>query len=63
MSVSVTNASTAAAGLEGQYAFVVEWFDTQAEMMRQYQLIYFQLDETIEMVTQERGREREREIR
>lgn len=57
MSFSAHGASSAAAssapplpsGTEGQYCFLVEWFDQQASMMRQYQLLYHLLDDTVEL--------------
>jgi hypothetical protein len=35
---------------ELQFCFVVEWFDTQACVTRAYNLFYFAIDKTIEMV-------------
>jgi len=54
MSASASPASAVsggglAAGTEGQYCFLVEWFDQQAAMMRQYHLLYYLLDDTIEV--------------
>jgi len=53
MSASAAAATGAAvsqsAGVEGQYCFLVEYFDAQAAMMRQYHLLYFLLDDTIEL--------------
>jgi len=34
---------------EARYAFVTEWYDTAASMLRTYQLIYYAADGTIEM--------------
>jgi nucleoside-diphosphate kinase len=39
----------ATAEVEGRYAFKMEWFDTQASIVRQYLLRYHQVDDTIEM--------------
>jgi hypothetical protein len=50
MSASSSSLQPLAAGTEGQYCFLVEWFDAQAAMMRQYHLLYFLLDDTLEMV-------------
>jgi hypothetical protein len=47
-----------APGTEGTYTFVVEWFDQQAAMMRQYNLLYFVLDETIELVSRDHAHSR-----
>ena len=33
-----------------KYTFNTEWFDTQASLTRHYQLYYFPVDKTIEMV-------------
>jgi nucleoside-diphosphate kinase len=35
---------------EGRYTFLVEWFDTQAQMVRQYMLVYHAVDDTMEMI-------------
>lgn len=35
---------------EVQYCFIVEWYDAQAALVRNYQLFYFVIDNTIEMV-------------
>lgn len=35
---------------EERYAFLVEWFDTTASLIRPYTLTYFVKDDTIEMV-------------
>lgn len=36
---------------EERFAFIVEWFDTAASLIRTYQLTYFTLDKAIELVT------------
>ena len=33
-----------------RWAFVVEWFDASADLVRQYQLLYYLMDSTLEMV-------------
>lgn len=33
-----------------RYCFVVEWYDPLASLVRQYQLIYYTADGTVEMV-------------
>lgn len=33
-----------------RYVFIVEWFDTQAALVRTYNFTYFAADNTIEMV-------------
>ena len=35
---------------EERFVFVVEWYDQQASLLRNYQLTYFTGDNTIEMV-------------
>jgi len=35
---------------EARYAFLVEWYDPTASLIRQYQLIYYASDGTLEMV-------------
>jgi len=35
--------------VEEKYCFIVEWFDTQATLARKYQLLYFAIDDTIEI--------------
>jgi len=35
---------------EDRYVFIVEWFDSAASLVRNYQLTYFIKDKTIEMV-------------
>ena len=35
---------------EARYAFIVEWYDPTASLIRQYQLIYYASDGTLEMV-------------
>jgi len=35
---------------DARYAFIVDWYDATACMMRQYQLMYHASDGTIEMV-------------
>ena len=35
---------------EARYAFVVEWYDPTASLIRQYQLIFYASDNTLEMV-------------
>ena len=35
---------------EERFVFVVEWYDQQASLLRNYQLTYFTADNTIEMV-------------
>ena len=35
---------------EARYAFIVEWYDPSASLVRQYQLIYYTADGTLEMV-------------
>lgn len=35
---------------EDRYVFVVEWFDSAASLVRQYQLTYYIKDSTIDMV-------------
>jgi len=35
---------------EDWYVFIVEWYDQQACLIRQYNLTYFLADNTIEMV-------------
>jgi len=34
---------------DARYAFIVEWYDTSASLVRQYQLIYYSSDGTLEM--------------
>jgi len=34
---------------EARYAFIVEWYDPTASLIRQYQLIYYASDGTLEM--------------
>ena len=34
---------------EERYVFTCEWYDAQAELMRNYQLTYYPKDTTIEM--------------
>lgn len=34
---------------EGNYCFTAEWFDSQASMVRKYQLFYFLADNTLEL--------------
>ncbi len=34
-----------------RWAFVVEWFDSSADLVRQYQLLYYLMDSTLEMVS------------
>jgi len=41
---------------EARYAFTMEWFDTQAELVRHYRLHYYQVDDTIEMFDQKNKR-------
>ena len=36
-----------------RWAFVVEWFDSSADLVRQYQLLYYLVDSTLEMVRNE----------
>ena len=36
---------------EERYVFVIEWFDQSASLIRKYNLTYFTVDNTIEMVT------------
>eukprot|EP00922_Rhytidocystis_sp_ex-Travisia-forbesii_P040134 GHVS01059687.1.p1 GENE.GHVS01059687.1~~GHVS01059687.1.p1 ORF type:complete len:375 (+),score=30.25 GHVS01059687.1:2034-3158(+) len=38
-----------AAATEVRHAFLVEWWDTQAELVRQYNLIFYPVDKTLEM--------------
>ncbi len=33
-----------------RYTFIVEWFDTSASLVRTYNLTYYLIDKTIEMV-------------
>lgn len=33
-----------------RYAFLAEWYDPQAALMRKYQLLYYPSDSTVEMV-------------
>lgn len=40
---------------EARYAFLVEWYDPTASLIRQYQLIYYASDGTLEMVGRARG--------
>ena len=35
---------------EARYAFVVNWYDTAACIIREYQLVFYEADGTIEMV-------------
>jgi len=35
---------------DSRYAFMVEWYDPTASLIRQYQLIYYASDGTLEMV-------------
>ncbi len=35
---------------DDRYVFLVEWFDTAASLVRSYNLTYFAIDGTIEMV-------------
>lgn len=35
---------------DDRFVFLVEWFDTAASLVRQYQLSYYPKDDTIEMV-------------
>lgn len=49
MSFLSTPAPPLPTGTEGQYCFLVEWFDAQAGLVRQYQLLLYLLDGTIEM--------------
>lgn len=35
---------------DARYAFVVEWYDPTASLIRQYQLIFYASDSTLEMV-------------
>ena len=64
MSAAASSASAArsqlAAGTEGQYCFLVEWFDQQAAIMRQYHLLYYLLDDTIEVHTHSSSSSRQR---
>jgi hypothetical protein len=46
---AATGAPSLPTGVEGQYCFLVEYFDAQAALMRQYHLLYFLLDDTIEV--------------
>ena len=32
-----------------RWAFMVEWFDSSADLVRQYQLLYYLMDSTLEM--------------
>lgn len=34
-----------------RYAFLVEWLDPQAQLVRQYLLFYYSIDATVEMVS------------
>jgi hypothetical protein len=36
---------------DNRYAFLVEWLDPQAQLVRQYLLFYYSIDNTVEMVT------------
>jgi len=36
-------------GGEDRYVFFVEWYDTAASLIRNYNLIYYKEDNTIEM--------------
>lgn len=36
---------------DDRYIFVVEWFDTAAALVRTYNLTFFAIDGTIEMVS------------
>ncbi len=35
---------------DDRYVFVVEWFDSTADLIRPYNLTYFLVDHTIDMV-------------
>ena len=35
---------------DNRYAFLVEWLDPQAQLVRQYLLFYYSIDGTVEMV-------------
>ena len=35
---------------DNRYAFLVEWLDPQAQLIRQYLLFYYSIDGTVEMV-------------
>ena len=35
---------------DNRYAFLVEWLDPQAQLVRQYLLFFYSLDGTVEMV-------------
>ena len=44
---------------DARYSFIVEWYDTAASLTRQYQLIFYTSDGTLEMVSRgasDRGR-------
>ena len=36
---------------EERYVFIVEWYDQQASLLRNYQVTYYTADKAIEMVT------------
>jgi hypothetical protein len=36
---------------DNRYAFLVEWLDPQAQLVRQYLLFYYSIDATVEMVS------------
>ena len=38
-----------AAGMDERYAFIAEWYDPNASLIRRYQLIFYQGDNTVEM--------------
>jgi len=35
---------------DNRYAFLVEWLDPQAQLVRQYLLFFYSIDGTVEMV-------------
>lgn len=36
---------------DNRYAFLVEWLDPQAQLVRQYLLFFYSIDGTVEMVS------------
>ncbi len=42
--------STVSTKPEINFSFYVEWYDSQAELVRSYRLYYYTMDNTLEMV-------------
>ena len=41
---------TIMASFDERYAFIADWYDPNAALMRKYQLLYYSKDSTVEMV-------------